>query len=310
MRNLRLLTLPVLAMLALAGCEWEEIAPSNRYKEDFSYTYDMKPGGRLDVENFNGAVEIYGWDKNSIEIQGSKYASTKVLLDSLRIDVTPSPEAVRIRTVRPSERRGNMGARYIIHVPRRTALDRIISSNGALRIDGIEGLARVKTSNGPVRALNLHGDLDATTSNGAVELQEFQGAAVVATSNGPVRASGVRGHFEATTSNGPVDVELADLKSDRPVKVRSSNGPVRISLAGSKGPDVYASTSNGPITVKLPSNAAARVKAVTSNSSIASEFDVAAEGAQTKTRIEGSIGGGGSLLDLSTSNGSIKLVKN
>ncbi len=301
--------LPVFPMLALVGCDWEDLAPSTRHKEDFQYNYEMKAASRLDLENFNGSVEIYGWDQEKIDIKGTRYASTQAALDSIRIDVTPSPDGVRIRTVRPSERRGNMGARYTIHLPRRTALDRVASSNGSVRVENIEGNARLLSSNGPVRALKLQGDLDAQTSNGPITLEEFQGAATLTTSNGPITVQGVKGHFEATTSNGPVTAQLGELADARPVKIRTSNGSISLTLVSARSNDIVAATSNGPITVKMPPTAGARLKAITSNSSVSSEFDLASGSTVSKARLEGTIGSGGPLLDLHTSNGSIRLVK-
>ena len=76
-----------------------------------------------------------------------------------------------------SDRRGNMGAQYIIKVPRRTHLERIVSSNGSIHALDVEGPARLKTSNGGVRAENLHGSLDVQTSNGSIEVQNLDGSA-------------------------------------------------------------------------------------------------------------------------------------
>jgi DUF4097 and DUF4098 domain-containing protein YvlB len=73
--------------------------------------------------------------------------------------------------------------------------------------------------------------------------------------------------------------------------------------------DVYASTNNAGITVHMPSSVAARVRAHTSNGSISSDFEVQVQGQLTKHSLEGTIGTGGPLLDLSTSNGSIHLEK-
>ena len=46
-----------------------------------------------------------------------------------------------------------------------------------------------------------------------------------------------------------------------------------------------------------------------SASSITSDFDVMTHGTQSKNRLEGQINGGGPLIDLSTSNGSIRIQK-
>ena len=53
----------------------------------------------------------------------------------------------------------------------------------------------------------------------------------------------------------------------------------------------------------------AHVVARTTNSSISSDFEVKMQGEFSKNRLEGIIGNGGPLIDLSTSNGGIQLLK-
>src|SRR5947207_16005572 len=118
----------------LTSCDLEDIGSfgdSHAYRKDFHYSYALKPGGRLALDNFNGPVEITGWDQDKVEIDGSRYASTPELLDAIRVDVAVNGDSVQIRTVRPSDRHGNMGASYVIRVPRKVNLERIITSNGA-----------------------------------------------------------------------------------------------------------------------------------------------------------------------------------
>ena len=74
--------------------------------------------------------------------------------------------------------------------------------------------------------------------------------------------------------------------------------------------EVRAGTSNSSITVRMPATTDAQLDAHTSNGSITSDFDVNIHsGEVSKRHLEGSIGKGGPLLDLHTSNGSIKLLR-
>ncbi|HZT33844.1 MAG TPA: DUF4097 family beta strand repeat-containing protein [Bryobacteraceae bacterium] len=296
-------------LLALAGCDIEDFAASERSTTDFHYSYALKSGGRLSLENFNGSVEITGWDQETVDISGAKYAPTSELRDAIQIDISHSPDAVSIRTVRPSDRRGNMGARYVVKVPRRTQLERIVSSNGSLRVNGIEGDGRLKTSNAAVRAADLHGNLDVQTSNGAIDLQGLEGAATLHTSNGHIHAEDVRGSVDASTSNGGVNVRVAHSSGARPVKIETSNGGVDLTLDGPLQSDVRVSTSNGGITVRLPQSINARLIASTTNNSINSEFEVKTQGTVSKHHLEGTIGSGGPSIDISTNNGGIRLLK-
>src|ERR1043166_3408537 len=298
----------VFLALLLTGCEdWEGIGSSDRYKEDFHFSYPLNPGGKVQLENMNGSVEITGWDKDAVDIDGTKYANTEQRLREIKIDVAPSAGSITIRTVPPLDRRGNAGARYVIHVPRRAELASIVSSNGSIRVDTIDGHARLKTSNGAVRARRLNGSLDVQTSNGSVEVSDVVGDTVLHSSNGGIHAEVKQGSFEATTSNGGIDVRLME-KDANPVRLESSNGHIDLTMDAAR--EVHAGTSNSSIVVRMPASAAATVRAHTSNASITSDFDVSVRGVVlSKHRLEGSIGGGGPLLDLATSNGGIKLLR-
>src|SRR5712692_4663022 len=89
---------------------------SNRYREDFHYSYPQTAGGRFAIENFNGSVEITGWDQNTVDISGTKYAETQQLLNEIKIEAASSGNMVHVKTVHPDTHRGNMGAKYIIRV--------------------------------------------------------------------------------------------------------------------------------------------------------------------------------------------------
>ncbi len=305
---------PYLALAALAvvpfeaACDLETLAGSDRFHEDFQYTYDLKPGGRLVVENFNGPIEILGWEKDSVQITGTKYASRQDLLKDIQIETKTGDNSVSVRTIRPSLR-GNMGAKYSIRVPRQVELERINSSNGPIRVEDIQGNARLETSNGGIRLRQLEGRVDARTSNGGIEADSIGGDAVVHTSNGGIRLERVAGSVEAGTSNGGVHIRMAKPKPNDRLVFESSNGPIEVELESLENNEVHASTSNSSITLRMPASLKARLEASTSNSSITSDFDVTMHGTMGKNHLEGDINGGGPAIHLNTSNGPIKIQK-
>src|SRR5580658_3520868 len=104
---MRAIFLPVLAVF-LAGCDGIDlgnIGSSDRYREDFHFSYPLSAGGSLRLENFNGSVEISGWDKNTIDIDGTKYASTEYRLREMKIDIVPTPGSITIRPLPPLDHR-------------------------------------------------------------------------------------------------------------------------------------------------------------------------------------------------------------
>ena len=270
----RILVLPLIPLLViLAGCDLYDFGDLSRFKEDFHQSHPLKPGGRLYLENLNGSVQISGWDQETADIGGTKYATSEAALQALRIDIVASGDSIRVSTRRPSERRGSMGASYVIRVPRRTALERIETSNGSIQVTDIDAPARLVTSNGRVSAERVLGGL------------------------------------EATTSNGGIRALLNKLEERRPVRLTTSNGSVDLTAEYLANNDVTVTTSNGSITLRLPASLAARVEASTSNGSITSDFDVDGQSREGKNRLQGTIAGGGPAMRLATSNGNIRLLR-
>jgi DUF4097 and DUF4098 domain-containing protein YvlB len=291
------------------GCDFETFADSSdRHREDFQYSYDLKPGGRLSLETFNGSVEILSWEKDSVQITGTKYAGRLEDLQDLKIEIQADPASVRIRAIRPAPRRGNMGAKFFIRVPRRVELENIVSSNGQIRLEDVEGNARLETSNGAVRIRRINGRLDVRTSNGTIEADDITSEAVMRTSNGAIRLDRFRGGLEASTSNGGITARLSDPEPQRALRFNTSNGSIDLTVEKLEGNEIRATTSNSSITVRLPDSVKAQLRAATSNSSIQTEIDVVSRSAG-KSHLEGDINGGGPLIHLTTSNGSIRLLK-
>jgi len=125
------------------------------------------------------------------------------------------------------------------------------------------------------------------------------------TVNGGISAKGLEAEAEAHTVNGGIDIEATSLAHAETV-----NGGIsaRIGRADWDG-KLALQTVNGGIVVSLPGDAAANVKAATVNGDIETDFPLTVKGKFGRRRIEGSIGGGGPVLEMETVNGAIKLEK-
>lgn len=125
------------------------------------------------------------------------------------------------------------------------------------------------------------------------------------TVNGGISASGIQARAEAHTVNGGIKIEAAGLTSAETV-----NGGIKATVGAADWSNpVTLKTVNGGIVVSLPGATAANVKAATVNGDIETDFPLTVKGKFGKRRIEGSIGGGGPLLQMETVNGGIKLEK-
>ena len=123
-----------------------------------------------------------------------------------------------------------------------------------------------------------------TNTNGQVSATGMTGQVFARTTNGGVKAREMSGELSARTTNGGVEVEIAALTAK--VSLQTTNGGVQLTLPDDVQADLSASCTNGGINVS-------GLKLETTES--------------TRRRVEGTLNGGGTLIDLRTTNGGIRV---
>jgi hypothetical protein len=128
--------------------------------------------------------------------------------------------------------------------------------------------------------------VNVTNTNGQVSVAGIGGKVVAHTTNGGVRGTALTGGVDARSTNGGVSIEMASV------------GPDRISLE----------TTNGGVTLMLPEQAKATVSASCTNGGISvgslDNFEVSEK---SRRHLEGRLNGGGTEIELQTTNGGIRL---
>jgi DUF4097 and DUF4098 domain-containing protein YvlB len=125
------------------------------------------------------------------------------------------------------------------------------------------------------------------------------------TVNGEVNGEGLQGDVDAHTVNGSVRIETTGSAVANTV-----NGSVNVSMGRADWPNgATFKTVNGGITLTLPGVFDADLRAETLNGSITSDFPITMTGEVSRRRLNGRIGSGGRELNLTTVNGSIKLLR-
>jgi len=128
--------------------------------------------------------------------------------------------------------------------------------------------------------------VNVTNTNGQVALNALTGKVVAHTTNGAVKGTNLSGGVDGQTTNGSVSIDMVSVGSDR------------ISLE----------TTNGSVTLMLPEKAKATVSATVTNGGInvgsLDNFDVTEK---ARRRLEGKLNGGGTEVELHTTNGSIRV---
>ena len=127
--------------------------------------------------------------------------------------------------------------------------------------------------------------IDVSNTNGLVTVSGMSGKVVAHTTNGGVTGKGLSGGVDARATNGGVNIELASVGSDR-IALRTTNGGVTLTVPESAKADVSASCTNGGI----------RVSGV--------KMEVSE---QSRRHLEGKLNGGGTPIELHTTNGGVRL---
>lgn len=162
-----------------------------------------------------------------------------------------------------------------------------VSVNFMIRVPQGVAVRYVENSNGGILLEETKGNSSLNTSNGEIVVRDVDGYLEANTSNGKIDIKGTRGIRDVSTSNGSVRVEIPKIDDD--VDISTSNGSVDLYLDKDLDANLDLRTSNGKISVH-------DLEVMMSNSS--------------STRFKGKMGKGGSMVQVSTSNGSIDLYAN
>ena len=299
----RTAVVPVLFALLLSATACG-IAGGFEITEEFDQTYDAATIKFLKLENRNGNVELEVWDRVEIQVKAIKRVRSlrekqaEERLKVIKIEVTPSEDTLTIRTVWPKRRRGcrlfsggrSASVHYQLKLPRQLNVD-ARTSNGRLNASGLEGDQLFRSTNGRIEVQEVSGTLEAKTTNGRINVTGASGRVNLLTTNGTIRANNLKGSLRAKTTNGSIRASFQDSPEDE-VNLGTTNGSIRLTFPAGTNADLLARTRNGSITTEFPVM-----------------MRVEGEIKKRPKRVEGKLGSGGVLLDLSTTNGSIRILK-
>lgn len=125
------------------------------------------------------------------------------------------------------------------------------------------------------------------------------------TVNGHLATDGAAGRQRLQSTNGRIEVEAAE----NGVEARTTNGSIRVEVSeASSQPHIKLGSTNGGITLSVPTDIEGRINVRTVNGRVKTDLPVTVDGPISRKRLKGEInGGGGSHIELATTNGSIQI---
>jgi hypothetical protein len=245
--------LPVL-LVAVSGCDIVTADLKARETAEWRKSYQLSPGGRVEIRNVNGRIDVQPSTGNTVEIVALKSAragtseAAKEALDRIEILDTSSGELVKVETKQPRGgqfmRMVNTEVRYTVKVPAAADVD-FSTVNGGIEVSGLTGRIKTETTNGGIVGRGIGGPIEATTTNGGVEVEVTriadQGVRLGCTNGGITLRlpQDARATITASVTNGGISTGGLNLdkseSSRRRLEARLNGGGPTVRLEGTNG---------------------------------------------------------------------------
>jgi hypothetical protein len=189
--------------------------------------------------------------------------------------------------------------------------DAVFQTNGGdIDAQQVNGFTHVETGAGTIHIHNAGRAVEAVNGGGPIIVDHAAGAVTARNVGGAVRVGAAAG-VRCESANGGV-IQLTGIAG--PMNVATSMGSIIANLFGSRLAESMLATGNGDITVVIPSNIGVTIRAENQMADtmrrIVSEFrDIQPRAMGTHLVAQGAVNGGGPLLQIVASSGTIFLKR-
>jgi DUF4097 and DUF4098 domain-containing protein YvlB len=210
---------------------------------------------------------------------------------------------IRVGAVQGGLHAATAGGRIIVKTVRGDAV--LETAGGDIDLTDAGASVRADTAGGAVRIITAAGSVTASTGGGSIAVGKSGGIVIARNMAGPVQvgaATGVR------CESGTGGIRVSNISG--PMRVSTTMGSIVANLLGGPMADSFLATGNGDITVVIPSNVGVTIRAESDLADtmrrIVSDFPgVAVRMLGTQVVAEGPVNGGGPLLRISGTGGTI-----
>jgi DUF4097 and DUF4098 domain-containing protein YvlB len=249
------LPLLLINLVALQGCDVVTADLKHSETAEWRKTYELAPGGRVEISNINGKIQVEPSTGNAVEIvalktaKGSSPEAAKAALERIEIREDVSPSSISVATKLPRSGGGwfEMGGtqvKYTVRVPVGAEV-KFTTVNGGVDVTGLSGRVTAETTNGGVTARDISGTIDASTTNGGVDVELTrlgEGGAKLECTNGGIKLrlpADSKASISASITNGGIDANGLTLETTestrRRLEGRMNGGGAPIHIEGTNG---------------------------------------------------------------------------
>lgn len=259
--------------------------------------------GTVYIDNMVGSIEVIGWDKNEVHLEGTLGRD----VEELEFETGKKKTVIEVNYPRKSSNISD-GAELVIHVPK----------GSRVMVEGISAEVMVSKVEGAIEAESISGNVTVTGGKEKVEAESISGTVRVETRareimaesiSGRVMVVGDKAEIEAATVSGSIELEC-DVFLE--VSVETVSGT--ITAAGDLHPDGDFSFDavNGSITLIVPGDVSAVFEVTTFNGGIDNDFGQKAHRTSRYApgrELEFTNGDGDAQVEINSFNGDVRIKK-
>jgi DUF4097 and DUF4098 domain-containing protein YvlB len=294
------LTRPVFLTAALALLMTSYGFAQGQVADDIARSFQVKGRTLVMVKNVDGRIRIISGTQPEVNIRASKEVLRAGSQDEARraaaeVEIRLEQFGNRVEIEAKYPKQWNffgLKPKVLVHfevvAPAASDLE-VRNVDGSLTAEGFDGHIDLVTVDGSLTARQCSGTIAARTVDGSLELRNVHGDISARTTDGKLSMDGVFQTLEAQSTDGSIDITVEP---------------------GSKmGGEWTVRSTDGSINIELPKDFSADLEARAGDGQIKCDYPVTISGSVDKHRLIGKINGGGSLLKVQSSDGSINITK-
>jgi DUF4097 and DUF4098 domain-containing protein YvlB len=221
-------------LLIVTGCDFQIGNWARaKYERTVQKQAPLASGSTVVAQTSSGSITVTGADVADcsvvaeIRVRALTEEEAKETADQVKIILEQVGNTLTVKAEKPHKKlKRSITISYDITVPKQTNIE-CASSYGAIKLSGINGNAKGKTSSGSISAEDIQGTAQLDTSYGSVTCKNISGDNIkVKSSSGAITAENIRGYADMDTSYGSItcsDISGGDLK------LRTSSGKIKLS---------------------------------------------------------------------------------
>jgi len=318
-----------MSILIVAVLSFYVPAAARAAEGHFARTLQVSGPVDLEIQTGSGTIDVRTGDSSTVRITGtirssngwfdSSDAESKIRYLESNPPIEQHGNLIKIGHVENHELEHNISISYEIVVPTETRL-RSNTGSGEQSINGPRGPVEASSGSGHLRLTNIGDEVRVSTGSGRISVDGAKGEVHASTGSGEIQATGVAGGLHASTGSGsvtlrqtaPGDVEVNTGSGTLQLEgvhgyVRAQTASGNIVVEGEGRESWRLSTASGNVTVRLPSQQGFTLRAHTVSGTVHTQREMTVQGTLSKHDLEGKVGDGGFLLDVSTVSGNIRV---